>query len=234
MKNLWICLLALVIAVPTFADEMTEGEKNNEKKQERPNQRKREKKEKPDQRTPMNLPIGRLSEKNQEKVCEALTKMSAIAEATADVKKKTVEVKFNSAASTGIVAIAKALHKSGGYLDLKRFKLKYPCTVKLAGPMSGAEFDRRLGKKRGFKSLAGQRLLQALKAISGVRSAQFTDPSNLKLGMDREVGYSTVSSLIARYGSRSKGSAVIKDVTWIAEKVSPQQGKGKKGKKRKK
>lgn len=187
--------------------------------------------DKRDVRTRLPIAVIGLTEKNADQLVEKLVELGAIEEALVDQKTKAITVVLASEASCTLTEISKALQKGKADIDPKRLTLKHPCTIVLKGPLDGTHIKDERDKfkshpGRAFALMPGQKLLDDLKAIEGVRSASFPDDTSIKLGMDREVSFARIAEHIADRGSRDAGSAYIADVQWKGDKQPPARGEG--------
>jgi hypothetical protein len=195
-----------------------------------------QKKKQEERMTTLVFPLLKVTDKNAKEIEKKLTDTRGIHKATVDVKKKQVECKLASGGKNTLSGLQKTLKPLKTAIDVRRLMIKHPCRLKLAGPMDGVTFDRKMGHKRNFKNMPAQRLLAALKALPGLTGGKFEGDQTLQVGGDRDTRYTTIAALIARYGSRSKGSGTVTDIEWTGENVgaSPEERLKKNGKNGKK
>lgn len=203
MRSITTALLLLAIALPSLAEEPP-AKKGDDAG--------------PDTRTKMELSVGRLSQKNAEKVIEKLEATSAIAKAEVDVDGKKVTVTFEGGAACSLMALKKAAAAGGITIDTRKLELPKHFTVHVAAEFRDWQFDRSKYKRKGkarFQQEKSQRLLAALKATDGIKSAKFETGKAVKCGGDRNVSYSHIVKLFTEYGKQ--GSDKIVDIKWEGE-----------------
>lgn len=211
MNRLMILVLSLcLLPVALLAEE-------GEKKKKEPAKRKAR-----EWRTELAFTVRKLSPHNVKQVKEKVTALSGVEEVKADMKKQELKLLLASGGRLDTDDLNQALRGTKCYLDLRRFMLpKFPTTVTLKGPMKGAQRKHN----RHTRYLPGLKLIQELRQISGVRSVQWISDRAFKLGLDRHVSYLAVANVVARLGSRQRGSGSIAKVSWLGEKMPASERK---------
>lgn len=193
------------------AEQRKKAAEKRAKQKEEAQKRAEERFKKQDSRTKWDVAIKIRSKKKSANLGEDLAKMNPIDEASVEGSKVAL-VLASSAKIKLLGELNKRLAKNGAMLDERNLRLPKHFVVNLKGELRGTKFQRKMGRKRGFKYTDGQKLLAALKQVDGIRNVTYPTASSIKIGCDRNVKWLTIKGLIAQHGNKGDGSAYVSDV----------------------